>query len=145
MFNPNPPLNTPKQMELELRHLAPYLPYGILLLVEYKKDFTSRENFRKIEKWGLDINKPFENRKGIISCKPLLRPLSDLTQEIEHNGERFVPLEMLTIRSVQDFRAYPESPSVDWWAYKDVQKLFEYHFDVFGLLDKGLALNLSSL
>ncbi len=41
------------------------------------------------------------SRSGILTedKKPLVRPLSDLTKEIEHNGERFVPLVRLLLIS----------------------------------------------
>jgi hypothetical protein len=31
---------------------------------------------------------------GIEKIKPILRPLSDLTKEIEVNGEKFIPIEL---------------------------------------------------
>lgn len=40
---------------------------------------------------------------GINKFEPYLRPLSQLTEEIEHNGERFVPIEKLKKRLLVDY------------------------------------------
>jgi hypothetical protein len=85
-------------MELEIKHLATYLPYGL------KLQYVVRE---KVEKTGIiksishneDETHPTRvsisamyNEEHIWMFKPILRPLSDLTKEIEYNGEKFVPL-----------------------------------------------------
>lgn len=67
-------------MKLELKHLAPYLPYGLKLVY---LDGSIRDLIY------LDLQSL--SRIGIY-CKPILRPLSDLTKEIEVNGEKFVPI-----------------------------------------------------
>lgn len=77
--------NENKATVLTLEHLAPYLPYKLKLLYV---DRSIRELLY------LDVS-------GIIPVfKPILRPLSDLTKEIEHNGERFVPIvELFKLRT----------------------------------------------
>lgn len=130
--------------KLELKHLAPYLPYG--LKVRSKQEITYILNiFSNMRGKGLES-------RDIYSCldnqyKPILRPL-DLTKEIEHNGERFVPLYVLTSEILAgrmgingyevkyDLRMDFNSPR-----YCDVQKLLSWHFDVFGLIDKDLAIS----
>lgn len=81
--------------------------------------------------------------------KPILRPLSDLTKEIEHNGERFVfsdrylsnsKIKMLLDNSLCSFN----NPLNDI-DYNSVKLLLEHHFDVFGLIEKGLAININSI
>jgi hypothetical protein len=87
--------------------------------------------------------------------KLCLRPLSDLTTEIEHNGEKFVPIERLwdeTLGQV-DSNAYDDhffntdlnttwisSENVLQLEYIVVQKLTEWHFDIFGLREKNLCI-----
>jgi hypothetical protein len=83
-------------MKLELKHLAPYLPYGLKVRVSYGSQHTKRLN----ELCGLSVeycnctksNYPYTQDVPYKDIKPLLRPLLDLTKEIEVNGERFVPL-----------------------------------------------------
>lgn len=58
-------------------------------------------------------------------CKPILHPLSDLTKEIEHDGEKFVPMDSikkefgdlkLTIDNNKDLRV-----SIAPFAYLDLE------------------------
>ena len=70
-----------------LKAYSAYLPYGL------------KGNFEVSE---VVPNGPFELRNKTLRvdnlefflkyAKPFLRPLSDLTKEIEHNGEKFVPI-----------------------------------------------------
>jgi len=87
-------------MELQIKHLAPYLPYAI----RFSTDF---DHIRYVMA-GLEIQKSIvvlkaynnaKNKKRLAiktmvknNCKPILRPLSDLSKEIEHKGEKFVPI-----------------------------------------------------
>jgi hypothetical protein len=146
-------------MELEVKHLAPYLPYGL------KLQYVVRE---KVEKTGVlqsISHRDFEthptrvsieglyNEEHIWMFKPILRPLSDLDKPI-------VRSENLTVKPTRAFDLvkdeegvwcdefyadYGESPT----AKVDVTQmnfwLFEYHFDVYGLIPKGLAVDINTL
>jgi hypothetical protein len=83
--------------------------------------------------------------------KPILFPLSSLTKEIEINGEKFVPYKKLgweLINGDSEFGQvvyceYGESPktAVNVLDYlDDLQKLQEWKFDIYGLIEKGLAI-----
>lgn len=79
--------------KLELKHLAPYLPYGVKVSVNLGL-ISPQVRIKAIYKDKIlcDLG------TGIFyfdKIKPLLRPLSQLTQEIEHNGQNFVPLEVI--------------------------------------------------
>lgn len=75
--------------ELTLEHLAPYLPYGLNLIYhQFGDPRTTKMTIRDIETVLMLVNRHVENKARF----PILRPLSDLTKEIEHKGERFVPL-----------------------------------------------------
>lgn len=78
-------------------------------------------------------------------------PLSDLTKEIEVNGEKFVPLDAINLHECKflhtthlvnkmgydfDITKIPNNSFV---------KLLEWHFDVFGLIEKGLAVDINTL
>ncbi len=71
--------------ELKLEHLAPYLPYGLKLWHEsWECELTMNADGSGSEDLSiLDVEE---------YAKPILRPLSDLTKEIQHNGEKFVPI-----------------------------------------------------
>lgn len=88
-------------MQLELKHLAPYLPYG---LKGKMVEGDSIYDVISIDIYGnLDIlseNKFDNDNIGIEGLKPILRPLSDLTREIEHNKENVVPIiDLLKIKN----------------------------------------------
>lgn len=93
--------------------------------------------------------------QGFDEVKPILRPLSDLTEEIEVNGEKFVPIYWLedkyyTMPILQDINRFNRLLEEDEnWIYQIsfilITHLFEWHFDVFGLIEKGLAINSNSL
>ena len=135
-------------MKLELKHLAPYLPYGL--------KYRLHGNFpiqNGVDNWIEDIREisPFNFTLEKVltweTCKPILRPLSDLTKEIDHNGGRFVPKD----------RAKRIYGWKDEWILETghirighlpfvvIEKLFEWHFDVFGLIDQGLAIDINTL
>jgi hypothetical protein len=135
--------------KLEIEHVAPYLPYGLKIVNGKESDLVT----------GIDTNRVFSTYRGIYyntylldDITPILRPLSDLTKEIEVNGEKFVPIDKLIddlglkMGGLSKFgmhmciiRYYK---NVDYWA---IQKLFEWHFDLFGLIDTGLAVDINKI
>lgn len=150
-------------MELTIRELSPYLPYKLEVS-------PSGENNNPLLVIGLGGNyyvvktnphpilggMPGNQNISFDSAKPLLRPLSQLTTTIEHNGEKFLPIERLqeiyTKRLRFDelgfyyqidesvVRGPSHSEPFPFNQYEAYQYLFEWHFDIFGLIDKGLAL-----
>ncbi len=127
--------------KLELKHLSPYLPYELYGVIFYTEtDF---------EKTKLCINDGLNNEADIASwilgtyqVKPILRPLSDLTKEIEVNGEKFVPYKK--IKEIYPFDTFSSSSNPAQWSLRVVEKLLEWHFDVFGLID-DLAIDINTL
>lgn len=125
--------------KLTLEYLAPYLPYLLQLQWYYEKTIDmSIANIEKVIEFSL-----YEN----ILYKPLLHPLSKLTKEIEHNGEKFVPLDWFPKNGFRNdilpewwFDCNACASDMDSIMYTYVRKLFEWHFDVFGLIEKGLAI-----
>lgn len=135
-----------EEMKDMIEYLAPYLPYGV------KFQFWHSENDNGIFTLGIDNIAQWDDR-----CSLILRPLSDLTKEIEHNGERFVPERVLgettTIEYTDedilleagfDGRMH-ELDKITYLSYCQVQKLFEWHFDVFGLIEQGKAISIHDL
>lgn len=150
------------EKKLSIEMLAPYLPYA--LKVSKIHTMHAHNGIGNIFQIIDAAN------KGLDQYKPYLRPLSQLTQEIEHNGERFVPAYKInhfkkstglypkgvypTITGLcdrhinEDLTTYGggswegglESDIDTFQFYKLYQKLIEWHFDVFGLIEQGLAL-----
>jgi len=76
--------------------------------------------------------------------KPIFRPLSDLTKEIEHNGVKFIPAQKLG-ESGFVFPGHTWVHMVLELPYWVIEKLIEWHFDVFGLIEKGLAIDINTI
>lgn len=118
---------------------------------------------------------------------PILRPLSDLTKEIEHNGEKFVPIveigKMLgmelkpydiedgiigygwDIQNFDDVDAFAfgwydkgkcfgvwyddvednKAPLYTEGGLNEIQKLYAWHFDIHGLIERGDAIDINTL
>ena len=83
---------------MELKHIAPYLPYGLKISVDIygqKSEIGILYGANNKQLELLEIRETITESFNYEFCKPILRSLSDLTKEIEHNGERFVPIEWL--------------------------------------------------
>src|SRR5690606_29154858 len=86
--------------------------------------------------------------------KLLLRPLSDLTKEIEHNEEKFVPEKELSKIDGEFYLEYDENIYLKDLSNLNllevtrgltlINKLFEWHFDVFKLIGTH-AINLNEV
>ncbi len=126
--------------KLELKHIVGYLPYGLKMeLLGFPFTQALGKHYRTLE---LDCGHDFRFYLNENRVRPVLRPLSDLTKEIEVNGEKFVPTDILKWntqnRSID--KIYFETVS-----YSMIQKLYEWHFDIHGLIEKGLAIDVNTL
>ena len=169
-------------MKLELKHLAPYLPYKVLVGDGRTPFELTEHNFTNVFKYLTTI---------------YLHPLSDLTKEIEVNGEKLVPMvELAKILNLKgeifdnddclsfgwdenygddmqgycigwnskgkffgvgysedvfgiDFEKYDNGNDKMLYelpfTYDCFQKLLEWHFDIFGLIENGLAIDINTL
>jgi len=158
-----------QQSKLTLQVLSAYLPYNIQAhILDWKSDYVGNEFDRIIgvRQWHKDgVTWCAETDGGAKPAfdriKLLLRPLSDLTTEIEHNGERFVPIEWFEIGDDENKSPEYDCGNIklidllesmakhnfcqsDFLPHGVVQKLLEWNFDIFGLLDSGDALPLTA-
>lgn len=138
-------------MNLELKHLAAYLPYGITVYgsSELWKLFgidkvVNGEIFVNLENVNGNPTANYYRSASMYEHSLVLRPLSDLTKEIEMNGERFVPIKKISIYG--DNKAYLEEAILTGLVEVIVfNMLLSWHFDVFGLIEKGLAIDVNTL
>ncbi len=163
-------------MKLEPKHLFAYAPYGVkcqlhLHIVGWKD-----------RKLSFDSGHDFYNKLEDGLVRLFLRPISDLTKEMEFNGKKFIPMYHL-------FRKYchilPDEYSLDvgkniilmdvkqpffewYFVYHIKEMMFEFsrkdesnyknlnqynmfeelkswHFDIFGLIDAGLAVDINTV
>ena len=130
------------KMKLEQKHIAPYLPYGLKIMVV---------GYNRLNAIVSLTPSYLADTTGV---KLILRPLSDLTKEIEVNGERFVPDLWFNNTEYTDFfeddflrgitrreRGY----NIKQCSFRVIQKLLEWHFDIFGLIEEGLASDINTL
>jgi hypothetical protein len=144
-------------MNLELKHLSPYFPYKLKVFFN-NKIIELEELYMDTNLVGLKTEDFDSMCISYDKLKLILRPLSDLTKEINIKNKKFVPALVLwnvSAKEEEDFEIYGEIP--DFWKtimnldfsndlpYRDMKKLFEWHFDVFGLIEKNLAININKL
>lgn len=128
---------------LELKDICGYLPYGLM-----QKHYNDVCSFTIATQscMGKDVFHEMPIRFG----KPILRPMSDLTEEITHRGEKFVPFDVLNNRGrFIEFDAtgllYTTAGCIDsdWPMVFD--KFHEWMFDYRGLISAGLAIDVNTL
>lgn len=134
-------------MKIELKHLSPYLPYGLEVKLEFLPGtglpwYYEDKDIFTLEGMMLDWY-----GSSITSIVPYLIPLSEeeLTKKqclssLETKGS-FADFISTSIKDSQkNFRLLLDgkSDSLEQWKF---ERLIQFHFDVFGLIDNGLALN----
>lgn len=138
-------------MKLKLNHLAPYLPFELKALVgNIQKDVILHQNYNNnYQIWFLILLSDADK-----VAKPILRPLNNIKNPITHNGKTFIPLhellknncfnlEKMTEERINEFEAtFIDAYS---WSYKDAITLCSWHYDIFNLIEKGLAIDINSL
>jgi len=117
-------------MKLELKHLAGYLPYKLKGIMYYGG--CVRED---VELGLMDIPVWLN---GSYPIKPILRPLSDLTKE-DWNSV-FVDSDIDNILSI-----YQSDRHFGCVEYYLVNILLSHHFDIYGLIENGLAIDINTL
>ena len=140
-------------MELEAKHLAPYLPYGLKLqyIVREKVESTgimksiSHSNF---ETHPTRVNINYQGEEHIWMYKPLLKHLSQFEYDHIIQVKKHLGLGQWCDNYDQYFDAwFDDAESVQKLVlqcpYEIMQFFLECHFDVFGLIDAGLATELS--
>ena len=155
--------------KLELKHLAPYRPYGLKFVMtsDYLDEFGhyddwsgKEEDYKKGAVWTYageidedlmiplgdgDISRVFKKDNTYISIKcngikPILRPLSDLTKEIFD-----LSFSWKTNPNIYSIATIKNRLITNNLTYYDQLFLIELHFDVFGLIDQGLAIDINTL
>lgn len=141
---------------IKLHEICGYLPYGMKVRwCDGKVDkINPRIDYDAKNEGEIDLQLflfVIHETDTPEDLKPLLRPLSGLTKEIEHNGKRFVPIVKLLQEycfdtnqmTEQEINEYAESMIEIDMSYMTAQMLMEWHFDIHGLIDRNLALNLN--
>lgn len=153
--------------KLTIEHLSCYLPYGLNINCFFKNENGKLE----FEKTGILIGILSETAPGREypikvktkshpeskfwselaytwnEVKPLLRPMKDIDSYLnEHTGIEIDSSILSYNKSCNSINIYPDGS--EWTHSADVYNniyvwLFKNHFDVFGLIDKNLAIPLT--
>jgi len=159
-------------MKIQTKHLAPYLPYRLNILLQGKKlELTGLESpYKTNDNYYVngvvrEINGTYKQSrsmcltdKNVDLCKPIFRPMSDCLKFItDHKGRKFCPAEALwSVDSVDIDRWNTFGFIPPYWHdcikvgvnshdWNTVKFLFEWHFDVFGLIPAGLAIDINTI
>ena len=135
-------------MKLELKHLAPYLPYGLKWVFE-GDDVVHEVSGLDISAFGVQLISDDDFGKCTLeNGKPILRPLSSMSlEEIDELNGLIDDSVMVVVSSgnwvyIDGLNSDPWSGSPTLSLYS-INKINEYllskHFDVFRLIDKDLA------
>lgn len=133
-------------MELELKHLAPYLLYGLKGINAFGNAIEIHAHHYIYDGRYIGLHK---------DCYPILRPLSDLTKD------EFT-ISMFILRNFEKDNVFNSSIAfgrekerfiyefiknfnIDTTRYCYLIYLFSQHFDVFNLIENNLAIDFKTL
>lgn len=131
---------------LKLHHVAPYLPYELRCqTVDRGRVVISELNAAYSDNSYTFMN-IVESEKGFSDIKPLLKPMNalnvsyitELARHVSTIDEKYtieVAMKLIEERKLKPLNM----------PYVIVQILLQWHFDVFGLIDKGLAKSILEL
>ena len=138
-------------MKIELKHLAPYLPYELQLYGASDIWIMHSLGVEEICVANGLHTQTLSFDDCLTDYSPMLRSMTRLTEEIEHGGKKIIPIDHL-LPSINDnyytdkirfqdtvWLKENKDGAVFNLSYKKLEKLFECHFDVFGLIPAGLA------
>jgi len=146
-------------MNLKIENVLPYLPYGLIWQRFIDKPMVGEPRYVTMPNPRIIIGhdsefsvmKDRDNGYDLKLLKPILRPLKDTqTLEVDFNGEEGIFKD--NFFGFTNFQAYYNEYleyGQSYWhnraPYVVVKRLLEYHFDVFGLIEDELAVDINTL
>ena len=142
-------------MKLELKYLASYLPYSLKGIDEVNNYYSLYSLDSRMHDFDLWIDENFQKFSGLGNIKPILFPLSALTKEMyyklsaknenddfgffygKNNGD-FDKRDYI-YRQGYSGKTYMLEDGYCQFPYEMMDFFFKNKFDVFGLIDAGLA------
>ena len=124
-------------MKLELRHLAPYLPYSVK--IEHPTIMNGKRKISElysIKEFHIEIQ--HRMYVEISQCKLILKPISDLSLLVVEEFEKYDGKR----NGVDEIIENIELKSLP---YECIEFMFKNHYDFFRLIEKGLAIDINTL
>lgn len=139
--------------ELQPYDIAPYLTNNLKVMASRNEIYTLI-GIKGDTCFLSDLTYPCD----ISDVKPILRPMKDLVKPyIDDAGQSFIPAKLLWSVDADEedkFDTYGEVPQywkdclkvgINSLEYRDITRLLEMHFDIFGLIAEGLAVGYNTL
>jgi len=126
-------------MTLELKYLAPYLPYNLKLTKEDWGKVGELVPFIKNDLKGLQIEIDYAlNTKA----KPILRPLSDYLED-DSDAINTLGCDLSDQWMISELAN--KRTSLHNLNYSTILVMLEYHIDMFDLIPQGLAIDINDV
>lgn len=124
--------------KLEAKHIAPYMPYKLMFWHTKLKNKQEMSQIKVRKDGDVHVDVESDTLVYISSIndswiKPILRPLSDLKEDKYY------------FTYFKDYGFMMKGKNETYIRLNDLEYLFKNHFDVFGLIDKGLAISYSDV
>lgn len=124
-------------MKLETKHLVSYLPYNLRCeVLNSGQEKEIGEMIAVYDDNSACFGNIIESEKGFEYIKPILKPMLDF--ETNKDIKEYLNEGFITIDNILTYK--PEC-----MPFGVVQLAFKHHFDIFGLIEKGLAIDVNTL
>jgi hypothetical protein len=128
--------------KLEIKHLAPYLPYNVNIyggsMIWDLKGICAE--FKGEIYVNMESGSFKNNNASMTDYSLILHPLSDLTKEkLSKYYKQLMDSDLE--RVIRDTIEYPLNQSYTY----TTEFLLKNHYDIYGLIKKGLAININTL
>jgi len=154
-----------------LEEIAIYLPYGLEIEIHnYKSDYVGIKRAKVNGHYfiGSNLYLKYEGGstgKSYPESSIILRPMSDIDKEIEVDGEKFVPFEILNLEHTfflsEDCKKFGDGTveewcldeldeefsywKLEWLPHRIIQKLASWFFDINNLIEQGKAIDINTI
>lgn len=140
-------------MELKIEHLAPYLPYGISLQFVIREEIVRTGVMSRLLNYSHEthpVRVAIDNydSEHIWMFKPILKPLSDLEKDVvvATNLEEVYDVSYnAVLHGVITFVSHEDPFDLEHLPLGAFTLLVKNHYDVFGLIEKNLAVNFNTI
>ena len=144
---------TQEDKELLFKDLCARLPYGVIVVTPKGRGYVCNINLTIFDyELGVNINPIIRDPFSINDVKPYLFPLSNMTKEQEKEIQEIIgnPDYACIIRKTDGLELWlnfiDTDPTISLDAIFEVQDyLNKNHFDYRGLIEKGLAIDVTGL
>ena len=132
---------------LTLKELAPYLPFKLKVKTRVGGKILEMMSLSTVTHKGQICIETYGGNFGDMWFKPLLRPLSSFNGYFSKLFDKDVDVRTFLnegfITQENQFSDLDDmlfNYKIEWWPYGVIQLALKNHFDIHGLIDRGLAL-----